>query len=133
MDLLVLMRIYRVLFLLPLIALAACSTIKLDPYGQTQATYSMGTFKMVFNSNAAELTDAALKGLESLSLYPTSVNKDRFKSTIQARGPKDKKITLEIYEINSVQTMLEIHWGAMGDRDSSLLLYNAIEANMPRK
>ena len=133
MDSFKLMRIHHVLFFLPLLATVACSTIKLDPNGEIQATYSMGTFKMVFYCTAETLSNAALKGLENLNLYPTSVNKDDFKATIEARGPNDKKITLKIYEINSKQTILEIHWGAFGDKDSSLLLYNAIEANLPRK
>jgi hypothetical protein len=108
----------------------ACSTVNLDDSGDTQAVYQFGGFEMLVNSTAPIAFNAAQKALKDLDLYQTKGQLNAFDAQIYARSRTDQKISIEIKEINSKQTMLKIRWGTVGSKANSRALYDAIEKNM---
>ena len=109
---------------------AGCSTINLDTTGDTQAVYEFGRFEMLLNANAPTIYAATQKALQSLDLYQTQAQLNTFDAQLHARARNDQKISIEIQEINSRQTMVRIRWGTTGNKASSLALYKAIESNL---
>ncbi|MFA6286751.1 MAG: DUF3568 family protein [Opitutaceae bacterium] len=107
-----------------------CSTVNLDESGDTQAVYQFGGFEMLVNSTAPVAYNATLKALKELDLYQTKAQLNAFDAQIYARSRDDRKISVEIKEINSKQTILKIRWGTAGSKANSRALYEAIEKNM---
>lgn len=107
-----------------------CSTVNLDDSGDTQATYQFGGFEMLLNSNAQVAFKAAQKALKDLDLYQTSAELYSYDGQIYARSRNDQKVSIDIKEINSRQTLLKIRWGTIGSKANSRALYDAIEHNM---
>ncbi len=107
-----------------------CSTVNLDESGDTQAVYQFGGFEMLLNSTAPIAFNAAQKALKDLDLYQTKGQLNAFDAQIYARSRNDQKISIEIKEINSKQTLLKIRWGTAGSKANSRALYDAIEKNM---
>jgi len=107
-----------------------CSTVNLDDSGDTQAVYQFGGFEMLLNSNAPTAFNAVQKALKDLDLYQTKAQLNSFDAQIYARSRDDRKISIEIKEINSKQTELKIRWGTVGSKARSRELYDAIEKNM---
>ena len=110
--------------------LAGCSTVNMDDSGDTQAVYELGKFEMVVNSNAAATYNATQKALKDLDLYQTKGELFTFEAELTARSRDDKKVYINIKEINSKQTMINIRWGTVGSKDNSRQLYEAIEKNL---
>jgi cell division protein FtsL len=108
----------------------ACSTVNLDDSGDTQAVYQFGGFEMLLNSTAPIAFNAAQKALKDLDLYQTKGQLNAYDAQIYARSRNDQKISIEIKEINSKQTLLKIRWGTAGSKANSRALYDAIEKNM---
>ncbi len=110
--------------------LAGCSTVNMDDSGDTQAVYELGKFEMVVNSNAAATYNATQKALKDLDLYQTKGELFTFEAELTARSRDDKKVYINIKEINSKQTMINIRWGTVGSKDNSRQLYETIEKNL---
>lgn len=109
---------------------AGCSTVDLDQTGDTQAVYKVGYLEVLVNSNAPTAYNATLKALQNLNLYQTRSQLNTFDGWIDARDRDDTKISIVITETNSRQTLVKIRWGAVGNKDNSLQLYQQIEKNL---
>lgn len=107
-----------------------CSTVNLDDSGDTQAVYELGQFEMLVNSTAPATYNAAVKALKDLDLYQTKAQLNTYDAQIYARARNDQKISIDIREVNSRQTMVKIRWGTTGSKSNSRALYEAIEHNL---
>jgi len=107
-----------------------CSTVNMDDSGDTQAVYSLGQFEMLVNSNAAAAYNATQKAFKDLDLYQTKGELLTFEGELAARSRDDKKVYVNIKEVNSKQTMIKIRWGTVGSKGNSRQLYETIEKNL---
>lgn len=128
------MNIRTLLKTLPLLTvilgLAACSTVAFDPAEQHTATFRFRTLTGLVNGTNQDAFNATVKAIRQLDLYASTSEKEKFSSTITARAPGDRKVRIEIKEINSLQTQVEIVWGGTGNKTQSVTLYQAIDKNM---
>jgi len=120
------------LLVLTLLAVAGCESVPLDPNREMVAVYSFGKFRMLLNTNAPTATPAIQKALQTFDLYITKTSTSAYQVEFTARARNDQKITVSVEEVNSRQSMLQIHWGAGGNKPHSIALYQAIEKNLPR-
>ncbi|MDR1789866.1 MAG: DUF3568 family protein [Opitutaceae bacterium] len=112
-----------------LLALAACSTIRFDNDGRHTAVWQLRTLSGLVNGNNDAAFAAAEKAVRQLDLYTVSSAKEQFSSKLVLRAPGDKRVTVAIAETNSLQTRVDITWGAAGNRTASVALYEAILKN----
>lgn len=113
-----------------LLALPGCSTIKLDPAGESTAVYQLNEFRMLLNSNAPTAFAAVQKALRDLDLFETKAKLETYSGELYARSRSDEKIFVSVAEVNSRQTLLRIRWGTTGDKKRSKALYDVIESNL---
>ncbi len=111
-------------------ALSGCSTVRLDPGGDSAAVYQLNEFRMLVNATAPATFDATQKAFRELDLFETKSKLETFEGELSARSRRDEKIHVGIAEVNSRQTMLKIRWGTMGDKKNSKALYDLIERNL---
>ena len=112
------------------LSFTGCSTVNLDPTGDTQAVYQLGKFEMLMNATAPAAYNAAQKALKDLDLFQTKSTLNTFDAEISARNRNDQKVFISIAEVNSRQTMIKIRWGTVGSKANSRALYEAIENNL---
>ncbi|MBW8781723.1 MAG: DUF3568 family protein [Verrucomicrobia bacterium] len=112
------------------LVLPGCSTVNLDATGDTQAVYELGQFQMVVNTTAPVTFNATQKAFKDLDLYQTKATLNTYDAHLEARARNDQKVTVDIAEVNSRQTLLKIRWGTTGSKANSRALYDAIEHNL---
>jgi len=113
-----------------LVALAGCSTVKLDSSGETTAVYQLNEFRMVLNSTAPAAFAATQQAIREYDLFETKSKLNTYDGELYARSRKDDKVFVSIAEMNSKQTLLRIRWSTTGDKKNSKALYDLIEKNL---
>ncbi len=113
-----------------LVALAGCSTVKLDSSGETTAVYQLNEFRMVLNSTAPAAFAASQHAIREYDLFETKSKLNTYDGELYARSRKDDKVFISIAEMNSKQTLLRIRWSTTGDKKNSKALYDLIEKNL---
>lgn len=98
--------------------------------GEMQAVYQYGEFSMLLNSTAPAAARATEAAIKELDLYEISKAVKTYDAVLVARTRKDEKVTVNIAEVNSRQTMLRIRVGMTGDLSLSRLIYDTIERNL---
>lgn len=112
------------------LALSGCSTVRLDPSGESTAVYQLNEFRMLLNATAPAAFSATQKAFRELDLFETKSKLETFEGELNARSRKDEKVHVSIAEVNSRQTMLKIRWSTTGDKKNSKALYDLIERNL---
>jgi hypothetical protein len=118
------------LVLLALGTLAGCRSVALDPTGETVAVYQFGEFRMVFNSTAPVVAEAAKAALAEADLFLTKSEVNKFDALLIARAQGDQKVKVRIEEINRQQTLIRIRYGDGGNLNKSRRLYEMIDAKV---
>ena len=113
-----------------LLLLAGCSTVNLDPKGQTQATFVAGEFRALVNASAPVTAKATAEAFRQLGLFTIKNELRTFDAELAARTPKDEKVRISIKEINSRQTELAIRVDVIGNRNFSRQLFDQIDKNL---
>ncbi len=119
-----------VLALLALGSLAGCRSVVLDETGETVAQYQFGEFRMVFNSTAPVVAQAAKEAVAEAELFLTKIEINKFDAELLARVQGDQKVKIKIEEINRQQTLIRIRWGEGGNLNRSRRLYELIDAKV---
>ncbi len=114
-------------FLFVMLFTGGCRTVNLDSSGQTQAAYNYGEFVMVMHQTTGPLASATEQAFKDLDLFMVGKDVGDYSAVLQARTRKDKRVTVEIEEVNSRETMLRIKVGLRGDLKLSRALYERIE------
>jgi hypothetical protein len=109
---------------------AGCRSVALDPTGRMVAVHQFGEFKMLLNTQVGPAAQAAEKALQQLDLYQTKRTVNRYHAQFVARARNDQRVTLQLAEVNSQQTLIRIRWGEGGDLVKSRQLYEAVEAHL---
>jgi Protein of unknown function (DUF3568) len=112
------------------LAVTGCSTIVLDQQGEMEATYVAGEFRMLMNGTAPATAAATSSAFKQLGLFEVGNGQQTYKATLAARTSTDEKVTVNIAEVNSRQTMIRIRVDVLGDRVFSQKLYQQIEKNL---
>jgi hypothetical protein len=112
------------------LALSGCSTVRLDPAGESAAVYQLNEFRMLLNSTAPAAFSATQKAFRELDLFETKSKLEMYAGELNARSRKDERIYVSIAEVNSRQTLLKIRWSTTGDKKNSKALYDLIERNL---
>ncbi|MFH1498485.1 MAG: DUF3568 family protein [Verrucomicrobiota bacterium] len=115
------------LFLFVMLFTGGCRTVNLDPSGQTQAAYNYGEFVMVMHQTTAPLATATEQAFKDLDLFMVGKDVRDYSAELKARTRDDKRVTVEIEEVNSRETLLRIKVGLRGDLKLSRALYERIE------
>jgi hypothetical protein len=118
------------LLLLAFAIFGGCRTVPFDPSGQSFAVFQFGEFKMLVNTTAPVTFEAARKAVQQLDLFKTYEVVNKFEAQVLARARNDQKVTVNIEESNSRQTLIRIRWGEGGNLAKSRKLFEAIEANL---
>ncbi|MEN9840400.1 MAG: hypothetical protein RL376_200 [Verrucomicrobiota bacterium] len=123
-------RVSFVVVALALLGVAGCSTVNLDPKGQTQATFVAGEFRALVNATAPVATKATTEAFRQLGLFQIKNELRTFDAELAARTPKDEKVRITIKEINSRQTEIAIRVDVVGNRNFSRQLFDQIDKNL---
>ncbi len=118
------------LVILALGSFAGCRSVALDPTGDTVAVYQFGEFRMVFNSTAPIVAEAAKAAVGEAGLFLTKSEVNKFNAEIIARASGDKKVTIKIEELNRQQTLIRIRYGEGGNLNQSRRLYELIDSKV---
>lgn len=109
---------------------SGCSTVTLDKQGEMEATYVAGEFRMLVNGTAPATASATSAAFKQLGLFQIKSTQETYSATLRARTPKDEKVTVNIAEVNSRQTMVRIRVDIVGDKNFSRKLYEQIDRNL---
>lgn len=109
---------------------SGCSTVALDKQGDMEATYVAGEFRMLVNGTAPATASATSAAFKQLGLFQIKSTQETYSATLRARTPKDEKVTVNIAEVNSRQTMVRIRVDIVGDKNFSRKLYEQIDRNL---
>lgn len=109
---------------------SGCSTVTLDKQGEMEATYVAGEFRMLVNGTAPATASATSAAFKQLGLFQIKSTQETYSATLRARTPKDEKVTVNIAEVNSRQTMVRIRVDMIGDKNFSRKLYEQIDRNL---
>ncbi len=118
------------LFGVALLGFTGCSTVNLDPKGQTQATFVAGEFRALVNATAPVAAKATTDAFRQLGFLPIKNDLRTFDAELAARTPKDEKVRITIKEINSRQTEVAIRVDVIGNRNFSRQLFDQIDKNL---
>jgi hypothetical protein len=113
-----------------LLLASGCSTVALDKQGDMEATYVAGEFRMLVNGTAPATASATSAAFKQLGLFQIKSTQETYSATLRARTPKDEKVTVNIAEVNSRQTMVRIRVDMIGDKNFSRKLYEQIDRNL---
>jgi hypothetical protein len=111
-------------------AFAGCTNVQMDSAGQMVAVYQFGQFRMLVNAQCPATAKAAEKAVQQLELFKTSVVVNKYEAQVLARARNDQRVTIDIKEDNSRQSLVSIRWGEGGDLKKSRILFEAIDANL---
>jgi hypothetical protein len=107
-----------------------CSSVALDKQGEMEATYVAGEFRMLVNGTAPATASATSAAFKQLGLFQIKSTQETYSATLRARTPKDEKVTVNIAEVNSRQTMVRIRVDIVGDKNFSRKLFEQIDRNL---
>ena len=118
------------LLLIALAIFGGCRTVPFDASGQFYAVYQFGEFRMLVNTTAPVTAQATQRAVQQLELFKTHEVVNKYEAQIIARAHNDQKVTINIEESNSRQSLVRIRWGEAGDLSKSRKLFDTIEANL---
>jgi hypothetical protein len=113
-----------------MIGLSGCTTVKLDPAGESAAVYQLNEFRMLLNTTAPVAFAATQKAFRDLDLFETKSKLETYAGELNARSRGDEKVFVSVAEVNSRQTLLRIRWSTTGDKKRSKALYDVIESHL---
>lgn len=111
---------------------SACSTVVLDKEGEMEAVYVAGEFRMLVNGTAPATASATSAAFKQLGIFQLSSEQQTYSATLKGRTPKDEKVTVNVAEINSRQSMLRIRVNN-GDLNYSRKLFDQIDRNVSNR
>lgn len=109
---------------------SGCSTVDLDPKGESQATFVAGEFRALVNAPATNTARATSEAFRQLGLFEIRNEIRTFEADLAARTPRDERVRVSIKEINSRQTQVGIRVDMVGDRQYSRKLFEQIDKNL---
>lgn len=104
-----------------------CTSVTLDSHDNLGA-YNSGELQGLYNTHAPVATKATREVIKQLGLEELSATEEKFSAHVVARSDGIDKVEIWISEVNSLQTLMRIRWGAGGDFKKSKQLYDAVEA-----
>ena len=92
--------------------------------------YIRGDLEATLENDVEQVYEASLKALDQLKLAVISKQQDALAAKIVSRNSEDKKIQVNLKQIEGSVTKLTIRIGVFGDETQSRLIYDKIRENL---
>ncbi len=107
-----------------------CRSVPLDDTGEYQAVNEVGKFRMLVNADSARTVAATRQVFAEMRLTEVSSQVDRFRADLVAETELNEKVRVDIREVNSRQSEVQIRVKLVGHQAYSRSLWERIEANI---